>query len=72
MAQFDDWVTDPTVTRTDVEAFVADPARLGQLYHNRYLIFTTSGTTGVPALLVQDQRVLAVNTGVGYVRGLLS
>ena len=60
MAHFDEWVTDPAVTRTGVAAFVADPARVGDFYLGRYLIWTTSGTTGVPALLVQDRRSLRV------------
>ncbi len=68
MAHFDEWVTDPAVTRTGVEAFVADPARVGDLYLGRYLIWTTSGTTGVPALLVQDRRSLRVLDLLRYIR----
>lgn len=70
MAHFDDWVTDPAVTRTGVEAFVADPARVGDFYLGRYLIWTTSGTTGVPALLVQDRRSLWVTDLLRYFRML--
>ena len=70
MAHFDDWVTDPAVTRTGVEAFVADPARVGDFYLGRYLIWTTSGTTGVPALLVQDRQSLRVIDMLRFVRML--
>jgi phenylacetate-coenzyme A ligase PaaK-like adenylate-forming protein len=70
MARFDDWVTDPAVTRAGVEAFVADPSRIGQDYLDRYVVFTTSGSTGVPALLVQDRRALAVMNGLAYMRGV--
>jgi phenylacetate-CoA ligase len=34
------------------------------------VVFTTSGSTGVPALLVQDRRAIAVMTGLSYVRAL--
>lgn len=68
MAHFDDWVTDPAVTRTGVEAFVADPTRVGDFYLGRYLIWTTSGTTGVPALLGQDRQSLRVIDMLRYVR----
>jgi phenylacetate-coenzyme A ligase PaaK-like adenylate-forming protein len=68
MARFDDWVTDPEVTRSAVESFVADPNNLGAEFLDRYLVFTTSGSTGVPALLVQDKRALAVMTGLAYGR----
>lgn len=70
MARFDDWVTDPRVTRAGVEQFVADPDNLGQDFLGRYVVFTTSGSTGVPALLVQDRRAVAVMTGLSYVRAL--
>jgi putative adenylate-forming enzyme len=70
MARFDDWVTDPGVTRVAVEEFVANLENLGRDFLDRYVVFTTSGSTGVPALLVQDQRAVAVMTGLAYVRGL--
>ena len=70
MARFDDWVTDPSVTRAGVEHFVADLDNLGRDFLGRYMVFTTSGSTGVPALLVQDRRAVAVMTGLAYVRAL--
>lgn len=54
MERFDTWVTDPAVTREGVEAFVSDRGRIGQRYLGRYLVLTTSGTTGEPALFVHD------------------
>lgn len=74
MDRFDDWVTDPAVTRAGVEAFVADLGNIGVDFLDRYVIVTTSGSTGVPALLVQDRRAVAVMTGLAYVRtgGLLT
>ncbi|MBI3969411.1 MAG: AMP-binding protein [Chloroflexi bacterium] len=70
MARFDDWVTDPEVTRARVEAFVADSGNVGTDFLDRYVVFTTSGSTGEPALLVQDRRALAVMTGLASSRGL--
>ena len=68
MARFDDWVTDPLVTRADVAAFVADPDNIGRDYQGRYVVFTTSGSTAEPAMLVQDRDALAVMFGVTYAR----
>ena len=48
MSHFDDWVTDPDVTRKDVEAFIADPELVGHDYRGRYVVCTTSGATGTP------------------------
>jgi len=70
MARFEAWVTDPTIKRVDVEAFVADKSRIGHTFLNRYLVFTTSGSSGTPAILLQDTLTQAVMNGLTYVRGL--
>lgn len=70
MAHFEDWVTDPAIKLADVEAFVADKSRIGELFLDRYLIFTTSGSSGAPAILIQDAPAQAVMTGLTYMRGL--
>jgi phenylacetate-coenzyme A ligase PaaK-like adenylate-forming protein len=60
MANFDAWATDPAITRETADAFVADPSLIGQLYLGRYVAFSTSGTTGTPAVLLQDRRAMSV------------
>lgn len=60
MARFDEWVTDPAVTRAGVEAFVADKTLVGQPYLGRYFVCTTSGTTGHPAILLHDPDAITV------------
>lgn len=70
MAHLEDWVTDPAIKRADVEAFVADKSRIGEPFLDRYLVFTTSGSSGVPAVLIQDAPAQAVITGLAYIRGL--
>jgi phenylacetate-coenzyme A ligase PaaK-like adenylate-forming protein len=59
MARFDDWVTDPAVTRAGVDAFTADPRRIGQRFLGRYVVWKSSGTRGVPGIYVQDPEALA-------------
>jgi phenylacetate-coenzyme A ligase PaaK-like adenylate-forming protein len=51
MAHFDEWVTDPAITREGVEAFLADKTLIGQPYLGRYFVCISSGTTGHPAAL---------------------
>ncbi|MFE9773366.1 phenylacetate--CoA ligase family protein [Streptomyces sp. NPDC005931] len=60
MAHFDEWVTDPAVTLDGVRAFVADPGRVGERFLGRYLVTTTSGTTGHRGLFLLDDRAAAV------------
>ncbi|MCX2930965.1 phenylacetate--CoA ligase family protein [Mycobacterium sp. CVI_P3] len=68
MARFDEWVTDPRLTRIGVSAFVADPANTGRDLFGEYVVFTTSGSTAEPALLVQDRPAMAVMFGLTYAR----
>ncbi|NUP39529.1 MAG: phenylacetate--CoA ligase family protein, partial [Streptomyces sp.] len=65
MARFDDWVTDREVTRDRVEAFVADPSLVGARFLGRYLVATTTGTSGLRGLFVLDDRNQAVHTALG-------
>ena len=70
MSHFDEWVTDPSVTRQGIEAFIADPSLVGHDYLGRYVVCTTSGSTGTPAMLVHDRGALTVYNVLGYIRSL--
>jgi phenylacetate-CoA ligase len=65
MARFDDWVTDREVTRDKVEAFVADPRLVGHRFLDKYLVATTSGTSGVRGLFLLDERSTSMETALG-------
>lgn len=60
MAEFDDWVTDRTLTLAGLKEFVADPGLVGTPYLGRYFVATTSGTTGHPGLFVHDSLACSV------------
>lgn len=74
MAHFDDVITQPGVTRQSIEAFIADPGRVGQSLQGRYCVFTSSGTTGTPGHFVHDPDAIAVYDALEAqrFRGLLS
>lgn len=59
MARFDDWVTDRTVTRHAIEAFLADRSHIGERYLDRYTVWKSSGSTGVPGIFVHDAEAVA-------------
>ena len=59
MQHFDDWATDRQISRAGVDAFLREPAHLGDAYLGRYLVWTSSGTTGEPGIFVQDEQSLA-------------
>lgn len=68
MDRFDDWVTDPGITRLEVERFVSDPDRVGGRFLGRYTVWTTSGSTGTPAVLIQDEHAIRVMAAMGWAR----
>lgn len=70
MSHFDDWVTDRAVTKERVEEFLADPGTIGRDFLGRYVVCTTSGATGEPAILLHDAVALRVYNIVGYARSV--
>ena len=68
MARFDDWSTDREVTRERVEAFAREPRWIGRPFLDRYALFSSSGTTGVPGLFLHDADALAVYDALGTAR----
>ncbi|HLO31755.1 MAG TPA: hypothetical protein VK249_21560 [Anaerolineales bacterium] len=67
---FDDWMTDSEITRASVEAFVSDKSLVGHHFLGRYFVCTTSGTTGVPTVLIHDKGMLALSSAVELARGV--
>lgn len=61
MTRFDDWVTDRDVKIEQVRAFVNNPDLIGERYLGKYLLATTSGTTGNRGIFLMDDRAIAVN-----------
>ncbi len=60
MAHFDTWVTDPRIRLRDVKRFLKDRTRVGERFMDRYWIWKSSGTSGVPGIFVQDAQSIAV------------
>jgi len=60
MQRFDEWVTDPALQLDALQEFVADPAQIAQAFAGRWQVWQSSGSSGTPALFVQDARAMAV------------
>lgn len=69
MARFDDWVCDPRVRLDAVRRFVADPARAGDSYLERYAVWTSSGTSGLPGIFVHDDFSVGLSGWLTTTRG---
>lgn len=67
MHAFDDWATDRRITRAAAAAFLADGC-VGDAWLGDYLLWTSSGTSGVPGWFVQDARSLAAYDAIDALR----
>lgn len=52
---FDNYVTDPEIRLSQVEAYVERGALDGRLFLDQYTVLHTSGTTGKPLYMVRDE-----------------
>jgi phenylacetate-CoA ligase len=68
MQHFDDWACDRRITRAAAAPFVADPSCIGDGWLGEYLLWTSSGTSGVPGWYVQDARSLAAFDAIDSLR----
>ena len=69
MHRFDEWVTDPALRLPALRAFVRDRDRRGDAFLDRYVVWESSGSSGEPALFVQDVRALAAADALEATRG---
>ncbi len=68
MQRFDQWATDRQITRAEVQPFIERQDNLADGLLGRYLVWTSSGTSGVPGWFVQDARSLAAYDAVDALR----
>jgi phenylacetate-coenzyme A ligase PaaK-like adenylate-forming protein len=73
MADFENWVTDREVRLAEIEKLVEDPANIGTPYLGKYLVLTTSGTTGKPGIVIYNRSAMnvlsAVHRAFTFIRG---
>lgn len=68
MASFDDVLTDRNINMKRIEDFTADIDNIGHKLDDRYLVFRTSGSTGIPAVVLYDDNAIDVSSAVAAFR----
>lgn len=68
MASFDDVLTDRNITMRKIEEFTSDLDNIGHKIDGKYLVFKTSGSTGVPAVILYDDDAIDVSSAVAALR----
>lgn len=70
MARFDEWPTDRTVRLDDLVEYMRDLDHVGRKFNGRYLVFTTSGSTGNPLVALCDDTTNNVMGAVNTARSI--
>ncbi len=68
MERFDEVITDPAVRKTEVQKHITDLNNLGKPFLGKYMVWTTSGTTGTPGIFLEDKNWDAVISAVNVLR----
>ena len=68
MASFDDVLTDRNINMKRIDAFTSDIDNIGHKLDEKYLVFKTSGSTGVPAVILYDDNAIDVSSAVAAFR----
>ena len=70
MARFDEWPTDRSIRLDDLIEYMRDLDHVGRKFHGRYLVFTTSGSTGNPLVALCDGTTNNVMGAVNTARSI--
>lgn len=65
---FDEWFTDRSITRKMVEDFMSDLSNVGKKLNGKYLVYTTSGSTGMPCIVLYDDMAVNISSAIGVLR----
>ena len=68
MAQFNDWSTDRSIRLEDINEFMQNLDNVGRKFRKRWLVFTTSGSTGSPLVALCDSTTNNVMGAINTMR----
>lgn len=68
MTHWNDWVTDRNVSLSEIEHFMVDLDHIGRKWNGKYLIYTTSGSTGNPLVSLCDTTTNNVTGAISALR----
>ena len=68
MSNFDHWGTDHSIKLSDINEFMKDIDNIGRKFKGNYLVFTTSGSTGNPLVMICDKSTNNVMGGISATR----
>lgn len=69
MKNWNDWVTDRNVSLAEIQSFMKNIDNIGRKWNGKYLVYTTSGSTGNPLVSLCD---VSTNNVTGAISALRS
>lgn len=68
MQNWNNWPTDRNVTLKEINDFMQNPDNIGRKWQNKYIVFTTSGSTGHPLVALCDTTTNNVMSAINACR----
>lgn len=68
MTHFDQWITDQSVHLSDLMKFMENLDNIGRSFRDQYHVYTTSGSTGNPAVVLYDKTGQNIMAAVALLR----
>lgn len=68
MVHFDNWLTDRNITKQKVDLFMSSKSNIGKKLDGKYLVYSTSGSTGMPCLVLYDKTSINISSAIGVLR----
>lgn len=68
MSSFDDVLTDRDITMEKIDDHTGDTENIGRKISGRYLVFKTSGSTGIPATVLYDDNMIDAQSAIAACR----
>lgn len=68
MSHLDEWLTDRNITTEKINRFMSDISNVGRKIDGKYLVYTTSGSTGNPCIMLYDDTAINVSSAIGVLR----
>ncbi len=70
MGAFDRWVTASDISLEEIQSFMQNTDNIGRYFKEKYYVFTTSGSTGNPSVVLYDRTANNITSAINLLRAI--
>lgn len=70
MEAFDRWVTASDISLEEIQSFMQNTDNIGRYFKEKYFVFTTSGSTGNPSVVLYDRTANNITSAINLLRAI--